>query len=241
MNGKRRIEIKVGETTFYLNGKRDCLFIEQSLAVEHPSYPYIEVNIETLGLTELIISVNQFRSVMLKLISFLNATPENELPFSVEKDLRAIVNQPKYKDIIKTTLSNYYIMLKLNFEDLNNFSIYDKRIFFTIPNRLGYKVKVKIVFSSPYRYKTFFTVNNNEGKVINIVRWKKYKNAQSFIMQVTKWASSTDEIENVEILKEIKSDIKRYVLNNRHRFSTLFSILNDYTRKENEQTLSKIQ
>lgn len=234
MNSKKCVEIKVGETIFSLNGVRGCLFIKQTLSVTHPIYPNTEVSIEALGFTELIISINQFRSALLKFIAFLADIPEKKLPFVVEKDLRAIINQPKYKEEMKCVLNDYYLALKLNFEDLNNFSIYDKRIFFTIPNKIGYKIKVKIVFVSPYRYKTFFTVNNNEGLVANAVRWKKYKNAQTFIMQVTKWSTATGEIENAELIKEVKPDIKRYVLNNRHRFSTLFSVLNNYTRKEHE-------
>lgn len=228
MQNKKYIVIKVDELQFYFIGEKNGPFLVQYFQVRHPLYCSAEIPINTVEPNKLIITVKQFKNAILALIKFLNK--QEKLPFTVECGLRALVNNDKHTPVLEQALEKQIASFKFSFEDIENYSALQNRVFFTIPNQAGYRIKVKIVIAPSHRYKTYFTVNNNEGKVFSAVRWEKYKNVQSILKQVSFWIKNPTA-ENVELLKEVKTDIKRYMFNNRRCFSLLISVLNDHTRK----------
>lgn len=228
MQNKKQITIAVNELDFCLIGVKEGPFLVQYFRVKHPHYTSAEIPIDVFEANKQIITVKQFKSAILSFIKYL--IMKDKLPFAVECGLRALVNNDTYIPALKHALESQTTLFKLIFEDFENYSAMQNRVFFTIPNQSGYRIKVKIVISPAHRYRTYFTVNNNKGKIFNAVRWEKYKNPQSLLKQFILWMKLPSN-EHTELLKDVKFDVRRYIFSHRHQFATLISVLNDYTRK----------
>lgn len=221
-------EININKTTVLLEGVRHNLFIDTIIKITNP-------NCETLVIDDVIVDtktcLNSRRSFRNTIIAAINFFIKKEiLTNEVERDLRKLINQNIYKELIDQSLNAFKLKFIVDYDKLFGIYLNRKNILLLIPNEQNLKIKVNFLFTGKYHYGVHLTIIKDDA-TFSLVRWRKLFNANSIIKQIIDWEEVALEHKNSDLFFTAKTDLKGYIIANKREINHLLLDLNDYTRK----------